>query len=126
MHLALSADGSAYEALHNNMGLLFAKTYNVDAEGDESKILSEPYIFRMPDGTFGIVAVRAQTSGTDAEDAGKVLFCTSEDLIDYQEIGMIDLKTEGIIKAPACEYDGANEQYRITWKGKMETHIAIL
>ena len=118
MHLALSADGSAYEALHNNMGLLFAKTYNVDAEGDESKILSEPYIFRMPDGTFGIVAVRAQTSGTDAEDAGKLLFCTSEDLIDYREIGMIDLKTEGLIKAPACEYDGAKDQYRITWKGE--------
>ena len=42
MHLAFSADGTHFEALNDNSGVLFAKN-----EGSKTKVLKQPYLFRM-------------------------------------------------------------------------------
>lgn len=118
MHLALSSDGKTYTALKDNTGLLFPKTIDLTSEGNESKVLTDPFVFRMKDNTFGVLAVRSQTSGTDAADAGKVLLFTSKDLLSYREVGMLDLKTEGVISDPAAEYDTQANTWVVSWKGE--------
>ena len=118
MHLGYSEDGEDYEALLNNTGILFAK-----ADGEKTVLLKDPYIFRMKDGTFGILAVRLQLTNADGkktltEDApGKLLFFTSKDLVSYEEQTMLQVGTDNEqIAEPACEYDAVKDSYRITWK----------
>ena len=74
MHLALSSDGETYEALHNNTGVLFAKADLDEWNAGTTRTLSTPYLFRMGDGKIGVIAVR---------DDGKVLFLTTENLMDF-------------------------------------------
>ena len=59
--------------LLNNTGVLFAK-----AQGETTKLLKEPYIFRMKDGSFGVLAVRVTQGETAADEVGTLLFFTSK------------------------------------------------
>ena len=110
MHLAYSADGKNFEALNYNTGVLFAKN-----EGEVTKVLKQPYIFRMKDGGFGVLAVRANEGETVADEKGKVLLFTSEDLISYKEVKMLTLGDSDSVKKPACTYDKVTDSYQITW-----------
>lgn len=105
MHLALSSDGETYEALHNNTGVLFAKADLDEWNAGTTRTLSTPYLFRMGDGKIGVIAVR---------DDGKVLFLTTENLMDFSEESFLDLHAEGAVKNPQCEYNG--KEYVITWE----------
>ena len=113
MHLGYSEDGTSYEALLNNTGVLFAK-----AQGELTKLLKDPYVFRMKDGSFGVLAVRINKGETAADTEGSLLFFTSEDLVSYTEAGMIQLSEGGHIEKPACTYDAVRDCYRITWTSK--------
>lgn len=112
MHLGYSEDGEDYRALLNNTGVLFAK-----AQGETTKLLKEPYIFRMKDGSFGVLAVRVTQGETAADEVGTLLFFTSKDLLSYTEVGMIWLDDTERISNPACVYDAVEDSYRITWTG---------
>ncbi len=112
MHLGYSKDGKTYKALLNNTGVLFAK-----AQGAASKLLKDPYVFRMKDGSFGILAVRINPGEAVADEKGTVLFFTSKDLVSYTEQGMIRLSDDEFISSPACVYDAVSDSYRITWTG---------
>lgn len=111
MHLGYSEDGETWRALLNNTGVLFAK-----AQGATTKLLQKPYIFRMKDGSFGVLAVRVNRGETVSDEAGTLLFFTSDDLVHYTEVGTITLGTTQSITDPACTYDAVSDNYRLTWK----------
>lgn len=58
LHLGYSGDGKTFEALNHNTGVLFAKN-----EGEKTKVLKQPYIFRRKDGSFGVLALRMDEGG---------------------------------------------------------------
>lgn len=120
MHLAYSTDGDKYTSLNYNTGILYPKA---DLEENASntiagttKRLLSPYLFRMADGKIGVAAVRNDAAG-DKNAKGKILFYTTDDLMEYEDCGLLPLHTELAVTEPRCEYDGVNEVYKITWKG---------
>ena len=120
VHLAYSTDGENYTSLNSNTGVLFAKTdYQESAKiAGEIKTLKDPYIFRMADGSFGLLAVRSNaTGGDDSANKGKVLFYTSKDLIDFEEQGYLTLNSDSVVvHTPQCIYDAGTNLYTISWK----------
>ena len=121
MHLGYSDDAYDFEALNYNTGVLFAKN-----QGDITKVIRQPYIFRMKDGSFGVIAVRMNETDADAASAndcynvkndstGEVILFTSKDLISYEEVGAISLSSSDDICNPACEYDKVTDSYYIIW-----------
>ncbi|MFW5981827.1 MAG: family 43 glycosylhydrolase [Halanaerobiaceae bacterium] len=128
MHLAYSDDGENFKDLNHNSGVLFARATENEDGSLNAKSLKNPYIFYLKDGKFGVVAVRTEADGkNDQESKGKALFFTSEDLLEYKEIGLIDLKTDIFIDDIICFYDEDERVYTIKWsdeKGKYyKSHI---
>jgi GH43 family beta-xylosidase len=87
LHLALSADGTSYTALNQNYGVAFAEakyTTNESAKTTKWEIrdLTDPYLFRMADGTYAYVAIATTDNGTRV-DPGSILFSTSSDLVQW-------------------------------------------
>ncbi len=116
MHLAYSEDGVGFQELNHNSGILFAKATENDNGSLNAKSLKNPYIFYLADGTFGVVAVRTAADGeNDEESKGRVLLFTSEDLLQYKEIGLIDLKVDTYVNDITCEYDEDKKVYIICW-----------
>ncbi len=116
MHLAISEDGESFKALNHNSGVLFAKATDNENSTMNPKSLKCPYIFQMADGSFGVVAVRTKSEGdADEESKGKVLFFTSGDLLQYTEVGLIDLNTDNFIDDVICSYDDRNKVYSLCW-----------
>lgn len=119
MHLAYSDDGENYQALNHNSGVLFAKATDNEDKTMNAKSLKCPYIFHMKDGSFGVLAIRTEANGDkDSESKGKVLFFTSDDLLQYKEVGLIDLGTDEYIEGVRCEFDKDKGFYRLFWQGK--------
>lgn len=116
MHLAYSEDGVGFQELNHNSGILFAKATENDNGSLNAKSLKNPYIFYLTDGTFGVVAVRTAADGeNDEESKGRVLLFTSEDLLQYKEIGLIDLKGDTYVSDIKCQYDEDKKVYIICW-----------
>ena len=116
MHLGYSADGKTFEALNYNTGVLFAKN-----KGEKTKVLKQPYIFRMKDGSFGVLAVRTNEvtetdeEETENEDKGKLLLFTSKDLLSYEEVKLLTVSDTDSIQNPSCVYDKVSDKYYISW-----------
>ena len=125
VHLAYSTDGVNYTSLNSNTGVLFAKA---DYQEDTAEIagvvktLKDPFIFRMADGNFGLLAVRSNdTGGDDSANKGKVLLYTSKDLIDFEEQGYLTLNSNSVVvHTPQCTYNAAANLYTISWKDESE------
>ncbi|PWW07195.1 GH43 family beta-xylosidase [Paenibacillus cellulosilyticus] len=116
MHLAYSGDGERYEALNHNSGVLFAKATDNEDGTMNPKSLKNPYLFQLADGTFAVVAVRTEHDGQpDEQSKGSVLLFTSSDLLQYNEIGLIDLKGDTYVQDIACSYDAAADTYVMHW-----------
>jgi GH43 family beta-xylosidase len=116
MHLAYSEDGKYFKDLNHNCGVLFAKATNNEDGTINAKSLKNPYVFYMADGTFGVVAVRIETDGgNDEQSKGKVLLFTSCDLLQYKEVGLIDLKGDTYVNDVSCQYDEEQKAYVIRW-----------
>ncbi|MCG6172920.1 family 43 glycosylhydrolase [Anoxybacillus sp. LAT_35] len=116
MHLAYSDDGENFEPLNHNFGILFARATENDNGSLNAKSLKNPYIFYLADGTFGVVAVRTESDGTnDEESKGKVLVFSSSDLLQYEEIGLLDLKGDAFVNDVVCNYDDEKKGYIIKW-----------
>ena len=117
MHLGWSDDGTSYQDLNHNSGVLFAKATSNDKEQMTRKSLKNPYIFYRKDGSFGVIAVRTEGNGsTDSEAADSVLIFTSDDLLNYTEVGCMDLNTTETVASAVCAYDPINDLYEITWE----------
>ncbi|OAS89214.1 family 43 glycosylhydrolase [Metabacillus litoralis] len=119
MHLGYSEDGENYTALNNNTGVLFANAdFNAgSAKEGLTKKLVNPYIFRMKDGTFGVIATRSTKGGSQSQaEQSSILLFKSEDLISYEEVGLVSLNTNETVVKPIAEYDPSSDEYRIEWK----------
>ncbi len=80
------------------------------------KRLKCPWLFPMKDGGFGVVAIRTTADGEDdPESKGKILFFTTKDLLQYTEVGLIDLHTEKYAEDVACDFDAGKKAYKISW-----------
>lgn len=116
MHLGYSEDGAYFKDLNHNSGVLFAKATDNEDGTMNAKSLKNPYLFYMEDKTFGVVAVRTEAYGeNDAQSKGKVLLYTSQDLLQYKEVGLIDLKSDTYVNDISCEFDEENKVYVICW-----------
>lgn len=91
-----------------------------------SKSLKNTYIFYLADDTFGVLAVRTEPYGkNDKQSKGKVLIFTSTDLLQYKEIGLIDLKSDTYVNDITCQYDDKKRFMLFTGATKMVTIIKI-
>ncbi|AQR97305.1 family 43 glycosylhydrolase [Clostridium saccharoperbutylacetonicum] len=116
MHIAYSEDGVEFQELNHNSGVLFAKATENDNGSLNAKSLKNPYLFYLADGTFGVIAIRTEAEGeNDEQGKGRVLLFTSEDLLQYKEIGLIDLKGDTYVSDIKCHYDEDKKVYVICW-----------
>lgn len=117
IHMAVSRDGKYYEALNGNYGILFAQALVDDADILRTKGVKNPWIFEMPDGGFGIIAVRVNEDGSiDQESRGSVLLWTTSDFQEFEEIGLLSLHEEMDVERARCRYDKREGRYCIVWQ----------
>lgn len=91
IHFAFSRDGH-FQALNRNYGILFPSAGIDEKNTIVEKGAVSPCIFRLPDGAFGILAVRVGKDGAaDAGSAGKLLFWRSQNLVQFSGEQLIDL-----------------------------------
>lgn len=116
MHLAVSGDGSNFQPLNHNSGVLFVKaTENKDGSLNP-KSLKNPWLFVLPEGRFGIAGIRVQADGgEDEESRGCVVLFASEDLLEYTELGLLKLGTE-YVERIACQYLTESGKIRLVWQ----------
>ncbi|MFD2877157.1 hypothetical protein ACFTAO_16025 [Paenibacillus rhizoplanae] len=70
----------------------------------------------MADGNFGVIAVRTEADGeVDEQSKGKVLLFSSADLLQYSEIGLLELKADTHVSDVSCTYDPERNGYLIGW-----------
>lgn len=117
MHLALIDENGSCIELNHNAGILYAKAVQ-HADGTlQAKSLRNPWIFRMADGSFGVIAQRMEADGSEEEaDKGKLLFFTSGDLLRYREEALLDLGRGERIDDAQCRYDEESGKYVLEWK----------
>lgn len=116
MHLALrNADGT-YEILNHNSGVLFAEaTQDADSGLLTAKSLKNPYLFAMKDG-YGVVAIRTEAYGEpDESSRGKILLFTTEDLLQYRELPLLELPEDESVLRVAAGYDPVDDKYEVRW-----------
>lgn len=128
LHLGYSEDGRCYVALNNDACVMaLRKVDNEPNLTEEQKIpglmktLTAPYLFRMKEGGFGVVALRTDRNGNpDASAAGAFLLIKSRDLVDYEPEKLCRLPVSEMLEAISCEYDKPAKKYRVRWmiKGK--------
>lgn len=126
LHLGYSEDGSHFVALNNDACVMALR--RVDNESYMSKeqkvqgvmkTLFSPYIFRMNDKKFGIVALRSDNKGLpDSTAIGSFLFIKSKDLVDYDAERLCKLPVNYMLDEVSCEYDAYHKHYRVCWKAK--------
>lgn len=116
VHLGYMDEAGRYRPLNHNSGLLFAKAIDNRDETQVAKCLARPCGFRLRDGGFGIVAIRTGEQGEDDPDsAGKFLFYRSEDLLQYGEPILVDLKRGRSLRDISCAFDQENDAYAVSW-----------
>jgi GH43 family beta-xylosidase len=134
MHLAVKREDGGFLALNRSFGVLFP-TADLD-EGKRcgtTKVMVNPWIFRLGDGSFGVAALRRNVgqNGLAVPEPGKghcVLFFRSADLLSYEEIGLVEAAPQGeLISDLSCRWDGG--QYVLsmeTDRGLVESRSADL
>ncbi len=116
MHLAYSQDGAPFQALNHHSGVLFARATEQDNGTLCAKSLRNPYLFTMADGSFGVVAIRTEAGGEpDPESRGAVLLFVSRDLLQYTELGLLQLGLGRHVRDVRCSYNRASGRYVIEW-----------
>lgn len=103
-----------------SLGVDISDAYQYDAVMPDHDIilksLKSPYIFRLADGSFGIIATRTARGGKpDGSERQCALIATSEDLISYKQIGLLYLDTTAGVHRPSVQYDEQTQQYTVSW-----------
>lgn len=117
MHLAYRESGNEWIPFHHNEGLLYAKAVH-KADGTLiAKSMKKPWLFETKEGTYGVAAIRVDAEGEpDVESEGCVLLWLSDDLVHFQEIGVLRLQAEGQIQQIRCMYEKETGQYQVEWE----------
>lgn len=117
LHMAYSSDGTNYQALNQNYGILFVKATIAADDTLNEKGLKKPFLFHTADGGFGIIAIRVNADGSrDEESKGKAVLWTSRDLFLFNEVGLLDLHRDAYLQEVSCEYDSLEKMYVLKWK----------
>ncbi|MBP2437154.1 LamG-like jellyroll fold domain-containing protein [Microbacterium amylolyticum] len=116
MHLAL--DG---EPLFHGYGIFFA--HIVEPPGprgtrsDQLRSLIDPHVAYLDDRTFGVMSTRqTRGGGNDGTQASSVLLAQTDNLLDYTELGLLNLGVTSGVNEPAFAYDQTSGHYVVTWK----------
>ena len=81
------------------------------------KSLTDPYLFRLADGRFGVAATRVARGGdADGSERSAFLLAVSDDLTTYDRLGMVVLDTVAGVHRPQVAYDAAVGRYVIRWR----------
>lgn len=116
MHLAISEDGKAYQALNHNSGVLFVKATENEDGSLNPKSLKNPWLFHLPGQSFGVAAIRTAADGEeDEESKGCVVIFRSDDLLEYEEIGLLRLGSE-YIEEIHCSYERDGGPIKLAWR----------
>lgn len=116
MHLGFSEDGRNFEAMRRNSGILYAAADRTNGKAGTTLVMQQPYLFRMEDGSFGVVAKQTQIASTVNYKKGTILRFTSDNLTQYTEEALVNLHTNKNVNNPICEYNPISQVYKITWK----------
>lgn len=110
-------EASGFKPLNRNYGILFAEA-TVDKQNVlHEKGLKNPYIFRNPSGSFGIIAVRITKEGkVDVDSKGQILLWTSKDLITFHYVGLVKLHDDVYVDNAICNYNQDTMKYEIKWQ----------
>lgn len=123
IHFAISRCGSSYDALNSNYGILFAESTVGPDQTIHAKALKHPWIFPMPGGGYGIMAVRINEDGSaDEESRGKALLFTTLDFMQFKELGLLSLHADVNAESVRCRYDSVEKRYHIEWVDTCGTH----
>lgn len=78
--------------------------------------LRDPYLFRLADGRFGIVATRTARGGApDGSERDAMLFATSDDLLSFERFGLLRLAVDGGVRNPSVVFDPTAARYVVRW-----------
>ncbi|MBT2288414.1 family 43 glycosylhydrolase [Paenibacillus albidus] len=131
MHLALYGIGGLIP-LNFGYGVLFASAHYENTSGSKAgttRGLLNPWIFRMSDGTIGVVAQSTESSVYNqvetniAASRGKLLFWTTTDLVTYENKGLLTIAEGKTISKPQVTREDST--YYITWEGdRGETKVS--
>ncbi|MDE7327984.1 MAG: family 43 glycosylhydrolase [Lachnospiraceae bacterium] len=118
LHLALSRDGKNFVPMRNNTGILFAKAdFLSGVPGGITRTLIDPWVFRHPDGSFGLCAVRRGQNCPDPTSTGCMVLFRSDNLVTYQEVRLLKLADQEI-RHPKCRFQEDRNMYCIEWETK--------
>lgn len=80
------------------------------------KSLRDPYLFRLAEGGFGVVATRTNRGGKpDGSERSAFLLAVSRDLTAYTQLGLVRIATDGGVNRPAVVFDENAARYVISW-----------
>ena len=80
------------------------------------KSLRDPYLFRLAEGGFGVVATRTNRGGEpDGSERSAFLLAVSRDLTAYTQLGLVRIATDGGVHRPAVVFDENAARYVISW-----------
>ena len=80
------------------------------------KSLRDPYLFRLAEGGFGVVATRTNRGGEpDGSERSAFLLAVSRDLTAYTQLGLVRIVTDGGVNRPAVVFDENAARYVISW-----------
>ncbi len=114
MHLALENENGSWTALNHNSGVLFVKATENENGSLNPKSLKNPWLFSLREGGYGVFAVRTLADGgDDTEDLGTAVFWTTQDLLRYEERGLVKL-SDAPVREVRC--DQAGNGYVLQWK----------
>ena len=112
MHLALEKDGQLI-SLNKGFGVLFPKaSFTGESFDGQSKGMICPWVFRLKEGGFGVLALRRDLGkeGATAPEKGSAhcaLLFRSEDLLHYTELGLLPIApAEETLEDVRCQWDG--------------------
>jgi len=106
MHLAVSLDGLNWLPLNQNNAVV------TPALG--TKALRDPFLYRMPDGSFTIVA-------TDNWNSEYIHIWSSPDLRSFTDERLVRMNTSGMHSwAPEVFWDEGRKQHAIIWSGNTD------
>ena len=110
MHLALSKDGKKFQPLRHNTGILFAEADFTDGGlAGKTKCLTDPWIFRYKDQTWGVLAIRRNRGNQpDNRKIGHIMVYQWKTPAEYVLISFLKV-SDREIRRPACRYDVQRE-----------------
>ena len=115
-HLALEDANGKFVALNHNSGVLFALATENEDGSLNPKCLKAPYIFKLKNGEYGVMAVRTGAEGEEeAASKGAVVCFKSPDLIRYKELGLLTVGTE-IVEKVTCVYNEEEDAYIVRFQ----------